>query len=70
VSRTERREVGWITRLDGVMCGIDWPARLFTGAGRDETWAGVKVAGPCTEKNKQRRGWADSRVSWVSAHSE
>jgi hypothetical protein len=22
------------------------------------------------QKNKRRRGWADSRVSWVSAHSE
>jgi hypothetical protein len=22
------------------------------------------------QKNKRRRGWADSRVSWVSVHSE
>jgi hypothetical protein len=36
--------LGWVT------CGIDWPAGLFAGAGRDERWAGVKAVGPCTEK--------------------
>jgi hypothetical protein len=50
VSRAERREAGWIARLDWVACGIDWPAGLFTGAGRDERWAGVKTARPCTKK--------------------
>jgi hypothetical protein len=50
VSRMERREAGWIACLDWVTCGIDWPAGLFAGAGRDERWAGVKVAVPCTKK--------------------
>jgi hypothetical protein len=36
VSRMERREAGWIACLDWVTCGIDWPAGLFAGAGRDE----------------------------------
>jgi hypothetical protein len=45
-----------------------WAAGLFAGAGRDEKWAGIKVAGPRTGKCKHRMGWADSRVSWISAH--
>jgi hypothetical protein len=50
VSRTEGREAGWISRLDWVVFGIDWPAGLFAGVGRDERWARVKAAGLCTEK--------------------
>jgi hypothetical protein len=50
------------------MAVVGWAAVLFTGVGRDEKWAGIRAAGPRTGKGKQRMGWADSRVSWVSAH--
>jgi hypothetical protein len=50
------------------MAVAGWAAGLFAGAGRDEKWARIKAAGPHTGMGKQRMGWADSRVSWVSAH--
>jgi hypothetical protein len=50
------------------MAMAGWAAGLFAGAGRDKKWAVINVAGSRTGKGKQRMGWADSRVSWVSAH--
>jgi hypothetical protein len=29
VSRAERREAGWVTRLSWTTCGNGWPAGLF-----------------------------------------
>jgi hypothetical protein len=50
VSHAKRREAGWVARLSWAACENGWPVRLFTGAGQDEWWAGVKTVGSCTEK--------------------
>jgi hypothetical protein len=69
VSRTERREAGWVARLSWAACRNSWPAGLFAVEAGTSGGPELRQLGRA-QKNNRWMGWADSRVSWVSAHPE
>jgi hypothetical protein len=69
VSRADRREAGWVTRLSWAAC--EMVGRLGSSLGQAGTSGGPESRQlGRAQKNNQWMGWADSRASWVSAHPE